>query len=663
VAAAYAPALRGGFIWDDSLMVEKNPLVAGEFGPGSIWFQMDFPLSMVVFWLQWLAWGNHSTGYHIVNVLLHAANAVLVWRLLTRLRVRGAWLAAALFAVHPVCVTSVAWISEQKNTLSLCFFLLSFLFYARSVGAERGVERPGSAFGYGCSLLLFVLALLTKTSTVMLPVVLLLWTWWHRGRVGWRDWLRAAPYFLLALGLGLLSIWFQANQLLRGESAQAENIPERLAGAGWAFWFYLGKALLPVQLNLIYPRWSVRAGSVVSWLPLLGAVAVAAVCWLRRHGWGRHVLFGLGSFGVGLFPVLGFFDMYYLAISRVSDHFAYLPLVGIVALVGAGLEVLLGGAGAGSQFPGSSSPPAASGERVSAAGEARSAAVWPFPIHPRVRSATSIGIPAVLILGLLSATFTRAWVFAFEERLWPEVIARNPAAWTAHNNLGCVLAERQDYAGAIGHFRTSIALNPRNASARVNLARALVRLGRPGEAVGELRAALALAPDEGDARKLLANTLLGLGERDEALLHLRQALLIKPDLETRLQYARVLSQAGRAPEAVTQFRRALATNPDAKEALNNLAWVLATCADARVRDGVEAVILAEKACRLTGYSEALPVGTLAAAYAEAGRYAEAVATARRAADLARAAGNERFAALNARLLELYSAGRAYHEPK
>jgi hypothetical protein len=341
VFAVYWPALAGQFLWDDVLVVHRNPLVTGELSPRAIWFHMDFPLTYVAFWLEWLAWGNHPAGYHVVNVLLHAASALLLWRVLAQLRIPAAWLAAMFFAVHPLCVASVAWISELKNTLSLPFFLLSLLLYLRS----DSNLRP-SAFGlristsYCLSLLAFALALLSKTSTVMLPMVLVACAWWQRGRITWRDGLRTSPYFVIALGFGLMSIWFQAHGAIAGATVQSEHFWGRLAGAGMALWFYLGKALLPLNLCMIYPRWQINAAAPGSYLPLLLWCGVLAAGWQLRRTWGRHMLFGLGCFSVMLFPVLGFFDMYFLMLSRVSDHFVYLPLTALVALVAGGLGAL-----------------------------------------------------------------------------------------------------------------------------------------------------------------------------------------------------------------------------------------------------------------------------------------------------------------------------------
>jgi tetratricopeptide (TPR) repeat protein len=621
--AAYWPVLRGQFIWDDPLLVEKNPLVTHTLNLRTVWFQTDFPLSVVAFWLQWLCWGNNAAGYHTVNILLHALNSVLVWRVLTRLNVRGAWLAGAIFAVHPVCAASVAWISEFKNTLSLPFFLLSISLYLRgdSQNAQHGTRSTQYAW-YALSLLAFVLALLAKTSTVMLPVVLLGCAWWLRGRITKRDWLRAAPFFSLALAFGLMSIWFQTHQTFTIGKVQTENFWGRLAGAGMAVWFYLGKALLPLNLNLIYPRWNVNAGAPLSYLPVLLLCAAFILCWNFRRSWGRSVLFALGFFVVNLFPVLGFFDMYFLAISRVSDHFQYLPLIGLVGLTASAIYLGV--------------------RRIKVNG-------------------AGLLINATLIIALTFLTVQRARVMAKEETLWKDTLAKNPAAWSAHNNLACILAEQNKIDEAIPHFEASLRLRPNNAQAHGNLGKALTQQHKLPQAEAELRKAIALKPQEPEFHRSLGYALGGQGKTEEALGQLRQAADLEHGIAGRLELANMLHQMGRDREAVVEYRRALDRQPVSVDVLNNLAWILATSSDDSVRNGTDAVALAEKACQQTQNRDAMTVGTLAAAYAEAGRFSDAAATAEKAATLAAAAGNSQFANINAQLMQLYRAGKPYHE--
>src|SRR5882724_2341998 len=390
VLAAYWPALRGQFVWDDELLVAKNPLVTGKLTLLSIWFGTDFPLSLTTLWLEWLAWGKNPAGYHAVNILLHVVGTVLLWRVLVRLKIPGAWLGAMIFAVHPICVGSVAWISELKNTLSLVFYLFSILWYLRfdaNMESDAPSPRPSTLDPrfrfYWLSLITFVLALLSKTSTVMLPAVLLLCIWWQRGRLTARDALRISPYFLASLAFGLMTIWFQAHQTMTTAPVEAETFWARLAGAAKAIWFYLGKDLFPVNLSIIYPRWKIDPAAPTSYLPLLALVGMFILLWRFRRGWGRPLLFGLAYFTITIFPVLGFFNMYFLTLSRVSDHLQYLALMAIGALAGAGLSAVL-----------------------------------------KKRFLAIAGAALVFVLSL--STFHRAQIVANGERLWRDTLARNP---------------------------------------------------------------------------------------------------------------------------------------------------------------------------------------------------------------------------------------------
>lgn len=624
--AAYWPILNGQFIWDDPLLVEKNPLVTHTLSLGSVWFHTDFPLSVVAFWLQWLVWGKSAAGYHIVNVLLHAVNAILIWRVLVRLKVQGAWLAGMIFAVHPVCAASVAWISEFKNTFSLPFFLLSIWFYLRQRQHTGIPEHPSPNTHHGwymLSLLAFVVALLAKTSTVMLPVVLLGCLWWQDGRITSQEWLRTVPFFALALAFGLMSMWFQTHQTFTTGRVQTENFLGRLAEAGMAIWFYLEKAVFPLNLNLIYPRWQIDASKPLNYLPFLLVCGVFVVLWPFRRGWGRPMLFGFGYFVVTLFPVLGFFDMYFLSISRVSDHFQYLPVIGIVALAAA------------------------------------AAIDWGASLM-KVNGGKLL-ITATVVVALAFLTVQRAKVMATDESVWRDTLAKNPAAWTAHNNLGCILAEQNKIDEAVTHFVTSLRYNPQNAQAHCNLGKALTLKHKFADAESELRRAVALKPQEAEFHRSLAYAFCAEGKVNEGLAELRQAADLDKTTATRLELANMLHQLGKEREAITEFRDILQSQPQSVEVLNNLAWILATSADDSVRNGVEAVGFAQKACERTQYKDPMPMGTLAAAYAEAGRFDQAIATAEKAANLAAATGNSRLAAINTQLVQLYRAGKPYHE--
>ena len=608
---------------DDRRLVETdNPLVNGQLGPFSIWFQTDFALSTFVLWAQWLAWGPHPGCYHAVNMLLHATSAVLVWRLLARSRIPGAWVAAAIFAVHPVCINSVARIAELKNTLSLPFFLLSLWLYLPSLNPNPNPGRDApAAVRYGLSLVAFVLALLSKTSTVMLPLVLLACAAWQCGRITRRDVLRTSPFFVLALAFGLMSAWFQKHQAMAGSALQPESFWERLTLAARAFWFYLGKALLPLNLNLVYPQWKMDATALAACVPLLLFCGVVLVCWRFRREWGRHVLFGLGIYALTLFPALGFFESQFLTRWRVSDHLQYLALIAPVTLAAAGLAFLL--------------------------------PVWAFR-----------GVAAALIGFLSFLTFQRAHVFASEESLFRDTLAKNPAAWGIQNDLGVLLAARKNYPEAVDHFVASLQSNPDNPDAQSNFGQTLAAQGKFKEAEPHYLAALKSKPGDPETHQRFATALMQEGRNREALSHLRAALALssKPDLRMRLDYAALLHQTGDLRGAVAQLRQAVLLQPDSVEALNNLAWLLATAADDKLRDGAEAVRYAERASRLPPVKEMCVPGTLAAAYAEAGRFPEAIATAEKAVEMETAAGETHFAAINRQLLRFYRAGKPFHEP-
>jgi tetratricopeptide (TPR) repeat protein len=664
ILAAYRPILPGSFLMDDRMLIqEDNPMVTGQLGPASVWFQTEWALSTFAFWAQWRVWGASPGGYHAVNMALHGLSAVLLWRLLARLKIPGAWLAGAIFAAHPVAVASVARIAELKNTLSLPFFLLAALLYARyedasltrkGGGDARLADSAGgtpadatgtvalpvksSGFGdgssqrldatavalpaalwYGLSLAAFVLALLSKTSTVMLPLLLLGGALFRRGRITGLDFLRAGPFFVLALAFGLMSAWFQRHVYLVGQTLAPESFLERLANAGRAFWFYLGKALLPVRLNLVYPRWKADASSLESFAPLLLAGAVFLLCWRFRRGWGRPALLGLGVFAVTLFPALGFFDSQFLIRWQVSDHLQYLPLIAPVALAAAVLAAAL--------------PP----------GVYRGAA-------------------ASVIVVLTFLSFQRAEVFATPEGLFRDTLAKNPDAWAASNDLGVILAARggTNYDAAIGQFNASLISNPDYPDAHANLAQTLALQGKFTQAEPEFQAALRLNPLDARTHENFAAALDREGKQREAVRQLQAALSLKPDLPTRLELAGLCCRLGDLRQAASQYRQALLAEPDCAEALNNLALLLATASDDRLRDGAEAVRLAERALRLPPVKGMCVAGTLAAAYAEAGRFPEAVATAEKAVRDETAAGETGFADMNRQLLTLYRAGKPWH---
>jgi len=331
VLLAYLPVLQAGFIWDDDKHLTENPCIVGPLGFAGIWTTSEatyYPLVLTTFWVEHALWGLAPLPYHLVNILVHAAAAIVFWVVLRQLLVPGAWIGAALWALHPVQVESVAWVTELKNTQSGLFWLVAIFFFLKW-------RRSRGAAPYAAALLCAIAAILSKSSTVMLPVVLALCAWWEERRWDWRHAIPLAPFFFISAAASAWTIWeqkFHAGAL--GEE-WAQTWPERIIIAGRDVWFYLGKLLWPHPLVFIYPRWRIDGSEAVAYAPALAAVAALAVFWWQRNRWGRAAWFVSAYFVVALFPVLGFFNVYFFRYSFVGDHFQYLASMAPAALAGA----------------------------------------------------------------------------------------------------------------------------------------------------------------------------------------------------------------------------------------------------------------------------------------------------------------------------------------
>jgi len=488
-----------------------------------------FPLKSSLQWLEWRLWGADPLGYHLVNLGLHVLSALLIWRLLRLLGVRAAFLGGLLFAVHPVAVESVAWISEFKNTVSLPPLLLASIAYV-------GFDRSGRRGAKIRALLWFLAALACKTSTVMFPVVLLLHSWWRRGRIARRDLRATAPFFAAALAMGAATVWFQSTRAI-GIAGTPEGLGARVAEAGWSIVCYARVCLWPAGLAPIYPPSPGPWPASAAWL---GIGAVLGVFWLWRSGWGRHALLGSGWFLLNLAPVLGIIPMSYLRVSPRADHFAYVPLVGWVGLAAAGLSAAL----------------EASEKRW---GRARIVRL-PFA----VAAAAAVGAMA---LG------ARAYAAAFqgEKELWTFAVERNPGSWLARSNLGKALLQEERPAQAAEQFREATRIRPDSPEAHANLGNALEALDRADEARREYAAALRIDPGLAGAHYDLGLSLLRSGRSDDAAVEFRAALELDPGhAAARNSLGLALARLGRFPEAIEQYRLALKLNPELPEAHLNL---------------------------------------------------------------------------------------------
>ncbi|MBU0618432.1 MAG: tetratricopeptide repeat protein, partial [Planctomycetes bacterium] len=544
----YLPAMQCDFIWDDHACVQYNEPLRSTDGLRRIWLEdratpyQYYPMVHTTYWIEYRLWELSPTGYHVTNILLHAAGVVLFWRVLVLLGVPGAWLAAALFALHPVQVESVAWITERKNVLSGMFYFAAALAYLRF--ALRPPTTSGSSRAwrlYGASLVLFVCALLSKTATCTLPAALLLVLWWKRKPLGRVHLLRLTPFFALGIGLGLLSAWMEADPghvAAVGEDWN-QTLIERCLIAGRALCFYVSKLLWPVQLTFIYPRWQIDAGAWQQYLYPLAVIGVVVAFWLARRRIGSGPLVGILYFAGTLFPALGFFNVYYMQFSFVADHWQYLACAGLVTLIAA----------AGFRI----------GKRLSQRWKPLAAAV-----------------AAVLLMTLGTLTWRQQRAYENLDVLWHDTLVKNPDAWLAHNNLGARLRSQGRLDEAISHYRQAIKIKPTFADAHNNLAIVLTLQGKLDEAIRHYRLALDAKPDSARIHNNLGDALRAQNRLDEAISHFRRALEIKPTMAvTHYNLALMLQLTGPLGDALAHYQEAARLRPDWPLPLQELAWILA----------------------------------------------------------------------------------------
>ena len=530
--AAYHPAWHGGMLWDDDAHITRSDLRSAA-GLWRIWFdlgatQQYYPLVHSAFWLQHKLWGDDTLGYHLVSITLHALSAFLFALILRRLAVPGACLAAVIFALHPVNVESVAWITELKNTLSGVFYLSSFLAYLRF--EERRQKRM-----YAAATALFVLALLSKTVAATLPAALLVVFWWRRGQLQWRrDVVPLLPWFALSVGAGLLTAWVERTLIGAEGAAFQFTLIERVLIAGRAVWFYLGKLFWPADLIFIYPRWQVSQGAAWQYLYPLCLIALLAGLWRMRKR-SRAPLAAMLLFCGTLFPALGFVNVFPFVFSFVADHFQYLASLAILALFSAAL-----------------------------------ASLW------KRRNLRSLhGAVAILALGGVLAwlTWSQSVQYANADTFYRTTLRGNPECWMAHNNLGAskLRGSPQEWKEAVVHIQAALKLNPNYPGARNNLGMAFAGLGRFEEAVTQYREALRLKPDFPEAYVNLGAALERVGRPEEAMVQYQEALRIRPGSAGALvNLSDLLQEMGRLNEAEAHVRAALRLDPAFAGAYNSL---------------------------------------------------------------------------------------------
>ena len=528
---AYLPVLRAGFIWDDDSYVEHNATLNSLAGLWQIWADpaatpQYYPLVHTTFWVEAHVWGTTSAvPFHVLNVLLHVTSAVLAWRLLRRLDVPMAWVAAALWAVHPVMVESVAWVTERKNVLSAVFYLLSLSAYLKVQPSRplRYAEEPGSpasdpglrrtsdpAWGsYGVAFWWFLLALLSKTVTATLPAAVLVILWWRRGRLTWRDVWPLVPFFVVGAIAGLHTGHLERTQVGAHGPEFAFSVADRVLIAGRAVWFYAAKLAVPWPLSFVYPRWTI--GAAWQWAFPVGVVGVIAALWVLRRRLGRGPLAAALLFAGTLFPALGFADVYPMRYSFVADHFQYLASLALIV------------------------PTATL-----------------FRRRPRWA--------AVPVVACVAVTFARCLDYRDRVTLWTDTVAKNPTSWMAHTNLGHALAD--DPAAAWREYRAAADLAPHLPEPHLNLAIGYARSGDAAAAIAECRLALAVDPVYPPALANLAKLYVQSGDLPAAVAAGRDAVAAAPGYApAHAALGRALDRSGQPSAATDAYARAVALSP------------------------------------------------------------------------------------------------------
>jgi protein O-mannosyl-transferase len=535
----YWPSLRGPFILDDEFLTQHR-LVKATNGLYRLWFTTEaadyWPVTNTSFWLEWRLWKSDPTGYHVTNLVLHIVDCLLLWVILKRLAIPGAFLAALLFAIHPVNMESVAWIAQRKNVLALLFFLLSVWWYLKAEGFNAPSTIGQQKFRrnwYWLSFFGFILAMLSKGSVAILPVVLLLIMWWQHGRIVKQDVLRTMPFFVIAVLLTLVNLWFRSHGV-EPEIRHATFV-ERLLGAGGVVWFYLYKAIWPTNLLFVYPQWSIRLVDPLWWLPLLAAILATALLWYkRRTPWGRALLFAWLYYCVCLLPVMGFADVGFMQYSLVADHYQHLALVAVVALAGSAAALLC-------------------------------------------RRERSFGYPFVVavcgsVIVILSVfTFRQAKLYGSPRAIYQATLDGNPECWLALNNLGKIEADDGNIDLAEADFRKALAIYPDSSNDHYNLAVQLAAKGRTDEAFAHYHEAVRLGPETVGLYNNLGQLESRTGKHQEALADYRRALKIDPeDADVHFNFGVELAADGNPTEAVEHYREALRLGLKSADLYNDL---------------------------------------------------------------------------------------------
>ena len=528
-AVAYGPALRGDFIWDDNEYVRDNTLLRSLEGLQQIWLVPSatpqyHPLVFTTFWFEYHLWGLQPLGYHVVNVMLHALDSILVWLVLTRLAVPGALLAAAVFALHPMHVESVAWITERKDVLSAAFYLFTLLAWLRFLEDRR----PAS---YATALVAFSCTLLSKSVLCTLPLIALLLTWWRAPGLWRQAVLWMLPFFVLSGAVGVLTMW---REYQHGNPPLALSALDRLAIAGSALSFYALTLVWPVRLTAIYSQWALPAITAIGTVLAFGWAVTLGLLYRLRLRLGAGPFVAVAAFVITMSPMLGVVDNNFMRLSYVANHFVYVASISLIALATAALTVAT--------------------RRMLPAG-----------------SPAATGLAAVGVTGLAVLTWQNAGIYRNAEVFWKDNIAKNAASWMGHNGLAGALARQGRLDEAGHHLEAAIAIKPDYAVAYNHWGIILDAQGQLDAALERYEAAIRINPTLADVHNNMGTVLFRQGRLDEARAHFQTAVELRPNYaEAYNHLGLVAARSGDAHGAITYFQEALRIRPDYPAAQRNL---------------------------------------------------------------------------------------------
>tara|TARA_Y100001933_G_scaffold265244_1_gene338019 strand:- start:2314 stop:4431 length:2118 start_codon:yes stop_codon:yes gene_type:complete len=554
----YVPSLSNGFIWDDDGYVQGNPTLRTTQGLVDIWTVRGatpqyYPLVHSTFWLEYQTWGLWAPGYHCTNLILHLGVSLLWWVLLTRLGLkRIAYLAALVFAIHPIHVETVCWITERKNVLSLLCYLLAAWCYLNFTGlSSRSQTRNarGSILWYLLALLCFVGALLSKTVTCTFPAAMVLVLWVRScestdsfknvlRKLPWKQVLYLLPFFVIGITLAQLTMSMETNEVGASGAAWDQTLPERIVIYGRVVLFYLSKVFVPDEFMFNYPRWDIDGQNLALYVYPLLVLVLAVTLWCLRKRVTLWPLAGL-LFSVGtLLPASGLFDVYPMRFSFVADHFAYHATMGLIA-IGVGVIVLL---------------------------------------SDHCKPVLSKIVIALILVGLSLQTMRYAPAYENWFTLFNDTLTKNPNAWMAHNYLGVAYEKQYDHtadpqllAVAKHHYREGLKLHQDFAQLHANYGSALIKLGDPINAVTQLKRAVQLQRDLPQGHYWLALALEQSGELDAAITHYQQAVELFPGYVSAWHHmARAFAKRDDVEQASVAYQQAIALRPQSPAAYQEL---------------------------------------------------------------------------------------------